>query len=109
MLMANSVEGRFPFLDVRLVEFCNALDERLKLRGLTEKYLLKRAAQPWLPDIIRQRPKRPYRAPNGARNHSGTAPVWVSMARCASESSLSIKPAERRYNAGCVWVWFPIA
>jgi asparagine synthase (glutamine-hydrolysing) len=63
MGMAHSVEGRFPFLDVRLVEFCNSLDERLKLRGLTEKYLLKKAAQPWLPDIIRQRPKRPYRAP----------------------------------------------
>ena len=63
MGMAHSVEGRFPFLDVRLVEFCNSLDERLKLRGLTEKYLLKKAAQPWLPDIIRRRPKRPYRAP----------------------------------------------
>jgi asparagine synthase (glutamine-hydrolysing) len=35
----------------------------LKQRGLNEKYLLKRAAQPWLPDLIRQRPKRPYRAP----------------------------------------------
>jgi asparagine synthase (glutamine-hydrolysing) len=63
MGMAHSVEGRFPFLDVRLVEFCNQLPERMKLRGLTEKYLLKKTAQPWLPDIIRTRPKRPYRAP----------------------------------------------
>jgi asparagine synthase (glutamine-hydrolysing) len=63
MGMANSVEGRFPFLDCRLVEFCNALPPGLKQRGLNEKYLLKRAAQPWLPDLIRQRPKRPYRAP----------------------------------------------
>lgn len=63
MGMANSIEGRFPFLDVRLVEFCNRLDARLKLRGLREKWLLKQAAQPWLPDTIRQRPKRPYRAP----------------------------------------------
>src|ERR1041385_1272039 len=63
MGMANSIEGRFPFLDVRVMEFCNALDPRLKLRGLEEKFLLKKAAQPWLPDIIRQRPKRPYRAP----------------------------------------------
>src|SRR5207249_244183 len=34
MGMAHSVEGRFPFLDHRLVEFCNRLPSRLKLRGL---------------------------------------------------------------------------
>jgi asparagine synthase (glutamine-hydrolysing) len=73
MGMANSVEGRFPFLDVRLVEFCNGLDPRMKMRCLREKHLLKEAAQPWLPDLIRRRPKRPYRAPvhrsffNGAK------------------------------------------
>jgi asparagine synthase (glutamine-hydrolysing) len=63
MGMANSVEGRFPFLDARVVEFCNRLDPRLKMRGLQEKWLLKMAAQPWLPETIRRRPKRPYRAP----------------------------------------------
>src|SRR5207253_11066577 len=61
--MAHAVEGRFPFLDVRLLEFCNGLDPRLKLRVLREKHLLKEAARPWLPEVIRQRPKRPYRAP----------------------------------------------
>jgi asparagine synthase (glutamine-hydrolysing) len=63
MGMANSVEGRFPFLDYRVVEFCNKLDPRMKMRCLREKHLLKEAAQPWLPDLIRRRPKRPYRAP----------------------------------------------
>lgn len=63
MAMAHSVEGRFPFLDVRLVEFCNRLPAAMKLRGLQEKYLLKQAALPWLPETIRCRPKRPYRAP----------------------------------------------
>jgi asparagine synthase (glutamine-hydrolysing) len=63
MGMAHSVEARFPFLDVRLVEFCNSLPPRLKLRGLREKHLLKEAAMPWLPDAILRRPKRPYRAP----------------------------------------------
>lgn len=63
MAMAHSVEGRFPFLDYRLVEFCNRLEPCMKLRGLREKWLLKKAAQPWLPDAIRRRPKRPYRAP----------------------------------------------
>jgi len=63
MGMAHSIEGRFPFLDVRMMEFCNALPPRLKMRCLREKWLLKKAAQPWLPDAIRRRPKRPYRAP----------------------------------------------
>lgn len=61
--MAHSVEGRFPFLDYRVVEFCNRLPPDLKLRGLNEKYLLKRFARELLPAEIWTRPKRPYRAP----------------------------------------------
>jgi len=64
MAMAHSVEGRFPFLDHRVVEFANALPARLKLRGLQEKYLLKRAARHLVPDAVFQRPKQPYRAPD---------------------------------------------
>ncbi len=61
--MAHSVEGRFPFLDYRVVEFCNRLPPDLKLRGLTEKWLLKQLGRKLLPAAIWQRPKRPYRAP----------------------------------------------
>ena len=43
MLMANSVEGRFPFLDHRLIEFANRLHPRYKMRVLREKHLLKEA------------------------------------------------------------------
>jgi asparagine synthase (glutamine-hydrolysing) len=63
MAMANSVEGRFPFLDHRVIEFCNLLPNELKLNGLTEKYLLKKVAAEWIPPEIWKRPKRPYRAP----------------------------------------------
>ncbi len=63
MLMANSVEGRFPFLDHRLIEFCSSLPDRLKLNGLNEKYLLKRLMTGRIPDSIVRRPKHPYRAP----------------------------------------------
>ncbi|HEY5910156.1 MAG TPA: asparagine synthase (glutamine-hydrolyzing) [Verrucomicrobiae bacterium] len=63
MAMANSVEGRFPFLDRRVVEFCSGLPARLKLCGLTEKYLLRRLGERWLPAEIWRRPKRPYRSP----------------------------------------------
>ena len=63
MSMAHGIEGRYPFLDHRLIEFCNHLPPRWKLRGLQEKFLLKKLGQHWLPDIIWRRPKRPYRAP----------------------------------------------
>ena len=61
--MANSVEGRFPFLDYRIVEFCDHLPPHLKLNGMLEKYLLRRVAAPLLPPEIWRRVKRPYRAP----------------------------------------------
>jgi asparagine synthase (glutamine-hydrolysing) len=61
--MAHSVEGRFPFLDYRVVEFCSQLPPEVKLFGLNEKFLLRRLASKWLPDEIWQRRKRPYRAP----------------------------------------------
>lgn len=77
MAMAHSVEGRFPFLDVRLVEFCNALPPRMKLNGLKEKFLLKLATRSWLPETIRARTKRPYRAPvHRSFFHEG-APEYV--------------------------------
>jgi asparagine synthase (glutamine-hydrolysing) len=63
MLMGNSVEGRFPFLDHRLVELAARLPDSVKLRVLDEKWALKRIAAPLLPAEILHRPKRPYRAP----------------------------------------------
>ena len=65
MMAANSVEGRFPFLDHRVVAFCAQLPPRYKIRGLQEKYLLKRSARDVVPSEIWQRSKQPYRAPIG--------------------------------------------
>ena len=62
--MANSIEGRFPFLDHRVIEFANRLPPQLKLHGLTEKYLLKKSMTGLLPESVRTRPKQPYRAPD---------------------------------------------
>jgi asparagine synthase (glutamine-hydrolysing) len=61
--MANSVEGRFPFLDYRVIEFCNSLPPEFKLRGLNEKYILKKMMKDRLPADIIKRTKQPYRAP----------------------------------------------
>ena len=75
--MAHSVETRFPFLDYRVVEFCNRLPPRLKLRGLTEKYLLRKLASEWLPVEVWRRPKRPYRAPISTCFFNEGAPDYV--------------------------------
>jgi len=63
VMAANSVEGRFPFLDHRVVEFCSHLPPHFKVRGLEEKYILKKSAQGLLPSQVWQRRKQPYRAP----------------------------------------------
>jgi len=64
MAMAHSVEGRFPFLDHRVVTFAASLPPRLKMRGLHEKFLLKETARGLVPEPVLRRPKQPYRAPD---------------------------------------------
>jgi asparagine synthase (glutamine-hydrolysing) len=78
MLMANSVEGRFPFLDAEVVDFANQLPARHKLFGLEEKYLLKRAFADLVPEEIVRRPKQPYRAPDAASFFTAGVPDWLS-------------------------------
>jgi asparagine synthase (glutamine-hydrolysing) len=63
MAMANSVEGRYPFLDYRLLEFAASLPDEFKLKGMNEKFLLKELMRDELPKSILNRPKQPYRAP----------------------------------------------
>src|SRR4030095_13552275 len=52
MAMAHGVEGRFPLLEHRLAEFAARIPPRLKLKGLEEKYILRRALGPLLPPAI---------------------------------------------------------
>jgi asparagine synthase (glutamine-hydrolysing) len=65
MAMAHSVEGRYPFLDFRVVEFAARLSPTLKMKVLDQKHLLKEASRGLIPDSILKRPKQPYRAPEG--------------------------------------------
>jgi asparagine synthase (glutamine-hydrolysing) len=62
--MAHAVEGRFPFLDHRVVELAASLPPRMKVKGLREKHVLRRALGPRIPAEIVERPKQPYRAPD---------------------------------------------
>ncbi len=70
MLLKNSVEGRFPFLDHRIIEFASKLPPEMKMKAMNEKYVLKKAMAPYLPSEIISRSKQPYRAPdiNTGRN-----------------------------------------
>jgi asparagine synthase (glutamine-hydrolysing) len=63
MLMANSVEGRFPYLDHRVIEFARRVPPQVLMKGLNEKHLLKQAMSRDLPVEIVRRAKQPYRAP----------------------------------------------
>jgi asparagine synthase (glutamine-hydrolysing) len=64
MSMAHSVEGRYPFLDHRLVEYLFHLPDSYKLNGFSQKYLLTDTYQKLIPTSIINRPKRPYMAPD---------------------------------------------
>jgi asparagine synthase (glutamine-hydrolysing) len=75
--MAHSIEGRFPFLDHRLVEFCGKLPPTIKMRALTEKYILKKSMQGLLPASILNRTKQPYMAPDAKSFFMGTPQPYV--------------------------------
>ncbi len=64
MAMGRSVEGRYPFLDVRVMEWAGRLPAALKMKVLDEKHVLKRAASDLVPPRVLERPKQPYRAPD---------------------------------------------
>jgi asparagine synthase (glutamine-hydrolysing) len=78
MAMANAVEGRFPFLDHRVVEMASRIPPKLKMRGLREKHILREAFMPLLPDAIANRTKQPYRAPDAPCFFGSGAPAWMA-------------------------------
>jgi asparagine synthase (glutamine-hydrolysing) len=63
MTMAFGVEGRVPLLDLEIVKFAAQVPSKLKVKGTTGKYLLKRAMEPLLPHKILHRPKTGFGVP----------------------------------------------
>ena len=63
MEMAHSVEGRLPFLDHHVVELARDLPVSQKIRGMTEKYVLREAARPVLTATVYGRQKHPFITP----------------------------------------------
>jgi asparagine synthase (glutamine-hydrolysing) len=77
MAMANAVEGRYPFLDYRVVEYATRVPARFKLNGLIEKFILKEIARKHLPQELIDRPKHPYRAPISGCFFGERPPAYV--------------------------------
>jgi asparagine synthase (glutamine-hydrolysing) len=63
MFFSHSVEGRHPFLDMELLDFVTKIPDKYKLKGVNEKYILKKAGEGIVPDEILKRKKFPFQAP----------------------------------------------
>jgi asparagine synthase (glutamine-hydrolysing) len=63
MALANSIEARYPFLDIGLIDFSRRIPPHLKLNQFTEKYILKKVAEDLLPQSIIKREKFGFHAP----------------------------------------------
>jgi asparagine synthase (glutamine-hydrolysing) len=77
MLMAHSLEGRFPFLDPDVVALAASLPARYKLRVLDEKHIVKQAAKGHVPPAILARKKQPYRAPDASAFTGASKPAYL--------------------------------
>ncbi|HEX3157816.1 MAG TPA: asparagine synthase (glutamine-hydrolyzing), partial [Gemmatimonadaceae bacterium] len=106
MSMAASIESRVPFLDHPLVEFAARLPQRLKLRGLTTKWVLRQAMRDRLPAEILSRRKMGFPVPVGAWFRGAYRPLldeYVLGAR-ARERGLfdpaAVRSLVRRHTEG---------
>lgn len=61
--MANSLEGRSPFLSKELLEYAPAMNDKFKINGSTTKYLLRNLAKKYLPEELIYQPKRGFEIP----------------------------------------------
>jgi asparagine synthase (glutamine-hydrolysing) len=97
--MAHAVEGRFPFLDHRVVELGARIPPSLKISGLREKHILRKSAELLLPDGIVNRTKQPYRAPDSQSFSGPDCPDYVARrlapADLAAAGYFDPRPVER--------------
>ena len=71
MEMAHSVEGRLPFLDHHVVELIRSMPVRQKIRGMTEKYVLREAGKSVITDTVYRRQKHPFLSPPATLDQKG--------------------------------------
>jgi len=63
MEMAHSIEGRVPFLDTKVAEFCAGVPIHMKIKGMREKHVLREAAKDVIIDEVYNREKHPFSTP----------------------------------------------
>jgi asparagine synthase (glutamine-hydrolysing) len=78
-LRSASTEGRYPFLDEKVIEFCSQLAPEYKLRGQTDKWLLRQVAERIAPPQVSGRRKVMFRANLGAAFLGPHRPSWVDQ------------------------------
>jgi asparagine synthase (glutamine-hydrolysing) len=89
MEMAHSIEGRVPFLDHKLVELIVRQPVSQKIRGMTEKYVLREAVKDVITDQVYRRQKHPFLSPPATLNPDDTFHDYVQeMLRGKSFASL---------------------
>lgn len=77
MEMAHSIEGRVPFLDHKLVELIASQPVNQKIRGMTEKYVLREAVKDLITDTVYRRQKHPFLSPPATLHPDDTFSTYV--------------------------------
>jgi asparagine synthase (glutamine-hydrolysing) len=77
--MNASVETRYPYLDEDVIAFCASIAPEYKLRGMTEKWILRQVARRVLPQRIAKRPKTMFRASMSGTFLGSHRPLWVDQ------------------------------
>jgi asparagine synthase (glutamine-hydrolysing) len=77
MEMANSIEGRVPFLDHKLVEVMRSQPITQKIRGAAQKFILREAARSFITDTVYRRPKHPFLSPPATLDPHGRLGVFM--------------------------------
>jgi asparagine synthase (glutamine-hydrolysing) len=83
MAMANSVEARYPFLDIDLARYALTMPPELKLNGFTEKYALRKMAEGLVPKEIVNREKFGFHAPASPALLQGGDEWAMDMLSCS--------------------------
>ncbi|UWZ83636.1 asparagine synthase (glutamine-hydrolyzing) [Occallatibacter riparius] len=77
MEMAHSIEGRVPFLDHKLVDVIVSQPVHMKIRGMTEKFVLREAVRDVITDTVYRRQKHPFLSPPATVHPDGTFQTFV--------------------------------
>ncbi|KAF2202473.1 glutamine-hydrolyzing asparagine synthase [Delitschia confertaspora ATCC 74209] len=83
--MGHSIEGRPPFLDHHLAEFCNNLPPSVKIKfdpktgDFCEKWILKEAARPYITEELYRRKKHRFTAPPGVKKNGPLSKVIAEL------------------------------